>query len=205
MRAQDLLECMAPLFPADFFSHTVEIKKKGSELPDLSELLAEEYFAKVFLQCCEEEIILKVTADYPLEESYFPDYDKGDAWEFFIDTRDNKQSGIPSRFCHHFIVHGASIGGVHAQEISKCRAEDSHPLCDPTEIHVSVEKRKKGYEMKVFFPKEILHGYDLTAYPKIGFAYRIHRYKAKPQHFPLSGKYIDIWQNPSLWASILLT
>lgn len=205
MRAQDLLECMAPLFPADFFSHTLEVKRKGSALPDLSELLAEESFAEVLLQWNEEEIKIKVEAEYPLEESYFPDYHKGDAWEFFIDTRDNKQSGVPSRFCHNFLVHGASIGGVHAQEISKGRAEDSHPLCDPSDIRVEVSKKKKGYEMTVCFPKEILHGYDPIAYPRIGFAYRIHRYKAKPQHFPFSSKYIDMWQNPSFWASLLLT
>ena len=204
MRAQDLLECMAPLFPADFFTHTVEVKKKATELPDLSALLGEESYAEVSLYWKEEGIGGVITADYPLEESYFPGYEKGDAWELFIDTRDNKQSAIPSRFCHHFVILGASIDGVHALEISKCRAEDSHSLCDPTEIQVQVEKKKKGYVMHFFFPKEILHGYDPVQYPKFGFAYRIHRYKGKPQHFSISSTYMDIWQSPALWASITL-
>jgi hypothetical protein len=196
---------MAPLFPADFFTQTVAVKKQGAVLPDLSSLLAEDCIAEVSFDWSEEGIGVKVAADYLLEECYFPQYEKGDAWEFFFDVRDNKQSSIPSRFCHHFLVHGASIDGIHAREISKCRAEDSHPLCDPVEIVVNILNTKKGYEMKVFFPKEILHGYDPIQFAQIGFAYRIHRYKGSPQHFPVSGKYIDLWQNPALWASILLT
>ena len=106
MRAQDLLEGMDPLFPADFFSYNIEIGQAATELPDLSDLLDEESFASLSLSWSPEGVFGLFHIKKPLEASSFPDYMKGDAIELFIDTRDNKKSGFASRFCHQFVFLG---------------------------------------------------------------------------------------------------
>ncbi len=204
MRAQDLLEGMDPLFPVDFFSCNIEIGKAVTELPDLSDLLAEEAFATLLLSWDLEGISGFFHIKKPLEDSAFPDYMKGDAIELFIDTRDNKKSGFASRFCHQFVFLGKEVNGVRAQEITKFRAEDTHPLCDPSEIFLEIKEKKGGYEVAFTLPKEILHGYDPLQFSRLGFAYRVHRYKGMPQHFPFSSKYFEPLKHPSLWASLLL-
>ncbi|MES2199819.1 MAG: hypothetical protein V4489_06595 [Chlamydiota bacterium] len=204
MRPQDLLEGMDPLFPADFFNYSIEIGQTLTELPDLSDLLAEESLGSLSLSWSPEEISGLICIKKPLETSLFPDYDKGDAIEIFLDTRDNKKSGFVSRFCHQFVFLGKEVNGIRAQEITKFRLEDTHPLCDSSDIFLEIKEKKESYEVAFTLPKEILHGYDPLQFSRLGFAYRIHQHKGKPRHFPFSSKYFEPLKHPSLWASLLL-
>lgn len=204
MRAQDLLEGMDPLFPADFFSYHIEIGQKLTALPDLTDLLAEEPLGSLSLSWSEEGISGVFSLNYQVEASFFPEFIKGDALELFLDTRDNKKAGVASRFCHHFVFLGKEENGVRVQEITKFRAEDTHPLCDSSEILFEVKEKKGSCQFCFTLPKEILHGYDPLQFSKVGFAYRLHRYKGTPQHFPFSGKHFEPLQHPSMWATLLL-
>jgi len=204
MRAQDLLAGMDPLFPADFFRCHVEVGKKSTLLPDVSDLLGEEAISSLSLSWNEEGISGVFYIKKALESSVFPEYAKGDAIELFLDTRDNKQSGFVTRFCHHFVFLGRQVEGVLGQEITKFRPEDAHPLCDPSEIVLEVQDKKQAYEVRFTLPKEILYGYDPLQFARLGCAYRVHRYKGKPLHFPFSGHYFEPMKHPSLWASLLL-
>lgn len=204
MRPQDLLGGMDPLFPADFFTYHIEIGQSATDMPNLSDLLAEEPLSSLSLSWSVEGISGLFCIEKPLETCLFPDYMKGDAIELFLDTRDNKKSSFVSRFCHQFVLLGKEVNGVRAQEITKFRLEDTHPLCDPLDIFLEVKEKKESYEVSFTLPKEILHGYDPLEFSRLGFAYRIHRYKGKPLHFPFSSKYFEPLKQPALWASLLL-
>ena len=211
MKTEAILEIMDPIFPADFFHCSVnipyakdkaEVVKTVSVLPDITSLLDEERFASLSLAWNEESLMGFLSVEKPFESSFFPEYEKGDALELFIDTRDNKKAGFASRYCHQFVFLAGTVDGIQAQEITRFRSEDSHVLCDSTLIGLEMRLEKNGYSLFFTLPKEVLYGYDPLQFARIGFSYKIHRYKEKPMHFPFSSKSFDPLQNPSLWASL---
>lgn len=203
--AKTLFEFTAPFLPVDFF--TVELQAKlGKELslPDTSELLGEEHFAKVSLSPSQVGIRIKADVRKPFEETQYPDYDKGDSLELFIDTRDLKTAGFMTRFCHHFLILPQSENGVTSREVTRFRTEDTHPLCDPADLEVTMKPSSSRYALDVFIPAQALHGYDPSAFKRLGFTFRLNRYRGDPQHFVLSSKLYKITDHPSYWASIEL-
>jgi hypothetical protein len=207
MKWQEVLESMDPLLPADFFSYQLSIpySKDGNVKPlfDVCELLDEEKFADLSLSWNEGGILGKATVYKPFKESFFPSYEKGDALELFVSTRETKK-GTTTRFCHHFIFLPAAVQGIQAQEITRFRLEDSHPLCNASDLSIECRSEKDSYELRFRIHEQALHGFDPQQFPKLYLAYRFHRYKAKPQHFPFSSERFDLLTSPSLWASITL-
>jgi hypothetical protein len=211
MKWQDLLESMDPLLPADFFSYELSIPyckdlaavSKIKPLLDLSDFLDEEKFADLFLAWNEGGVLGKATVYKPFKESCFPSYEKGDSLELFISTRESKK-GTTTRFCHHFVFLAGEVQGIQAQEITRFRFEDSHPLCSASDLSIQCKAEKDSYELTFQIHEHALHGFDPEQFSKIYLAYRFHRYKGKPQHFPFSSERFDILTNPSLWASITL-
>lgn len=205
----EILEQLPPLAPLQFFSVEADVKygreiKKAHLLPEFTELLGEVRFADASLAWNEEGILIDVQVKKPFEEVFYPEYEKGDALEFFFDTRDLKSAGIPTRFSHHFLILPKEVQGIRAQEISKFKAEDSHPLCDPDDIYVETKFTARGYQISAAFPSSILHGYDPSSFDRLGFNYRISRPKDEAQHFSASSLFYKIEQQPSLWASLIL-
>ncbi len=188
------------LSPSDFFSLTVEIAhgklaKKVAPLPDTSELFPEESFGEVSLAWHMEGISVFASVNKKLEN---PDED---CLELFFDTRDLKTAGFTTRFSHHFILYpreGAS------REVTHFRTEDTHPLCDSSDLEVSFREEKKSYQLEGFIPAHCLHGYDPLTFDRLGFNYRLNRVKGEPQHFALSSKFFALEQHPSLWATLKL-
>lgn len=204
MKSHELLEHMDPLLPADFFSYSFSLEKQLTLLPDLTSFLDEEKFASLFLGWNEEGIFGKAVVERTFEKSLFPEYEKGDSLEIFIDTRDHKKNGFASRFCHHFVFLGEEVVGVQAEEVTRFRLEDSHPLCSSSDLEVSCKKEKKSYELSFQIKENALHGYNPQEFKKIGFAYRVNRWKGKPQHFPVSSKCFELLDHSGLWASLAL-
>jgi hypothetical protein len=203
-------ERFPPIAPIHFFRLNVDVKygkepAKKHRLPDTSELLGEDSFADVALAWHEEGIYTRVTVHQKFEESVYPKYDQGDAIELFFDTRDLKEAGFPTRFCHHFLILPQEVQGVQALELTRFRTEDSHPLCDPRAIQVSTENSFREFTVNIHLPAEILHGYDPHAFDRLGFTYCIHRPKRPSQHFAVSSAYVSVAQHPSLWATCKLT
>jgi hypothetical protein len=205
MKWKELLEHMDPLLPADFFSYSFSISSKMTEVPDTSHLLDEEKFGSLYLSWSEDGIFGKAIIEKPFEGAFFPDYRKGDCLEIFIDTRDHKKSGFASRFCHHFVFLAGEVNGIRAEEVSRFRSEDTHPLCNATDLIVSCHAGKKSYELSFQIKESALHGFDPSQFPRMGFAYRINRFKGKPQHFPVSSERFELFEHPGLWASVSLT
>lgn len=207
--ANEILEQIPPLLPIDFFSLSLDIAyakshRQLSTLPDTSELLGEESFAEVSLGWNEEGIFVHAKIERPFQECFFPDFKAGDALELFFDTRDLKTAGFPTRFCHHFVILPQEVQGIRAQEITHFRTEDTHPLCDSDEIKVDADFGRKSYEIRVQIPAHCLHGYDPRAFDRLGFSYRINRYKGEPQHFSVSSQFYTVEAEPSLWSSLKL-
>ncbi len=97
-------------------------------------------------------IEVQIQVHQKFEGASYPKFDEGDAIELFIDTRDLKEAGFPTKFCHHFLILPQEVQGVRALELTRFRNEDSHPLCDPEAIHVETEMTSKEYTLKISFP-----------------------------------------------------
>ncbi len=211
----EALERMPALAPLEFFSLEGEIRhsktppssklmRKGFLLPDTSEWLGEEKFADVAMAWNETGLFIDVFVDKTFEEAAYPRFFEGDAVELFIDTRDLKTAGFATRFCHQFVFLPQAVQGIQAQEITHFRAEESHPLCDASELQITTEFEKNSYELQIYIPSSCLHGYDPASFDRMGLTYRIHRFKGSPQHFSLSSQHFSVEQHPRLWASFKL-
>jgi len=209
---EETLDQISPILPIDFFAFTCDVHegewkkplKKKHTLPEFSELLFEDPFAKVLLGWNQKGLLFEVSVTKPFEECFFPDFRKGDSIELFIDTRDLKSAGFLTRFCHHFVILPTPIDEVHAQEVTAFRSEDQHEICDPEKIGVKGEFGRRSYRLQIVLPSECLHGYDPSAFDRLGFAYRINGVGRDPQHFALSSEYLAIENIPSRWASLSL-
>ncbi len=177
-----IIDNLPDLVPIDFFPQKLEIVEgKKTKLPDMSAFLGEDSFSRVYLTVHEKGISIEL------------DIEDEDSFEVFIDTRDIKTSGFPTRFCHHFIFSESE-----SREITRCRAEEAHPLCEPSDLIVEITPKK----MHITIPAHCLHGYDTTSFKKLGFTYRLTRATGRRQHFAVSSEYYTIEKHPSLWASI---
>lgn len=174
-------------------------------LPDTSALCCETSFAKVALGWHEEGLELYVAVDKPFYQARYPEVDRGDSFEVFMDTRDIKTTGFNTRFCHHFFFLAEAVEGHQCGEITRFRTEDSHPLCDPKELKVKSQCKPSSYSLNIFIPKNCLHGYDPAEFARLGLAYRLNQSHGPAQHFSVTSDDYTIDQQPSLWSSIRLT
>lgn len=205
------LDDLSPLSPEFCFAFEVntysfekrELKKKH-RLPDLSELLYEEPFVQVSLGWSMQGIRVDVDVKEPFVDVFFPNFRKGDSVELFIDTRNLKTAGSPTRFCHHFVFLPKSVDEIQAVEKTRLRAEETRELCDSKLLGVDVDFNRRGYLMKILLPSEALHGYDPEAFDKLGFACRVNRCKEDPMHFPFSSDQFEMERHPNLWAILKL-
>lgn len=191
------------LKPAAFPALTKQQAKKYL-LPDTSHLCSEESFAEVSLGWNEEGIEAFVKVNHPFKRAYYPEIDRGDSFELFIDTRDVKTSGFNTRFCHHFFFLAEGVEGHFCGEMTRFRTEDAHPLCDSNELKVKALMQSSGYTLNIFIPRHCLNGYDPDQFRRLGFAYRINQAEGFSQHFTVVTEDFPIEQQPSLWGSLKL-
>lgn len=209
---EESLDHVSPILPIDFFQIQLDLrhaegKKELSRkhaLPDFSDLLYEDPFAKVSMGWSHKGLIFEIKVDKGFEDCFFPEYRKGDSVEIMIDTRDLKAAGFLTRFCHHFVFLPKEVDGVIAQEVTAFRTDDRHEHCDPEKLLVKGEFKSRSYTLDLFIPSECLHGYDQSSFERLGMTYRINRPKGDPQHFAVSSDYLAIESQPSLWSSMLM-
>ncbi|MGR3972969.1 MAG: hypothetical protein QRY72_00070 [Candidatus Rhabdochlamydia sp.] len=203
-----------PLAPMHFFllHHDVPYVGKEKEgltlkkhqLPSTEHFLAEEPFAEVMMGWNESGLFFKFHQSKPFESCSYPQFTQGDAIELFIDTRDLKDTGFATRFCHHFLILPQQVQEIRALELSHFRGEDHHLLCNPELIGVKFSESSQDYFVEITLPAEILYGFDPLQFDRVGMTYVVHRPKGKPQHFTLSSSYLAAGQHPSFWASCKL-
>lgn len=173
-------------------------------LPSTHRLTGEEAFAKVAIGWNEEGIGVQIQVNQVASASFYPEIERGDSIELFIDTRDMKSSGFNTRFCHHFFFLPQALDGITKGEKTHFRTEDRHPLCDFQELYCQTQLKKKEYQMKIFIPSQCLYGYDPKQFNRLGFTYRINRHGGDSQHFSVISHEYQIDQQPALWGSLLL-
>ncbi len=173
-------------------------------LPDTSFLCHEWRFAEVAMGWSDEGLAFQVKGKVSTVQSAFPQIENGDSVELMIDTRDLKSAGFNTRFCHHFFFLPQTIEGHVAGEITHFRTEDTHPLCDASDLYTATKISAHEYIMKIFIPAKCLHGYDPRQSKRLGFTYRIDRFSGAPQHFSVMTVEYPIEQQPSLWSSVRL-
>lgn len=173
-------------------------------LPDTSHLCGEESFAEVSIGWNEEGIEAYLQVNSSFKRVFYPEIDRGDSVELFIDTRDVKTAGFNTRFCHHFFFLPEGMHGHFAGEITRFRTEDVHPICDAKELKVKSLLQSSGYTLNIFIPCHCLYGYDPDQFNRLGFSYRINRTEGFSQHFTVTTDDFPIEQQPSLWGSLKL-
>lgn len=195
------------LAPVNFFTMEIECHqaKEGKLthshlLPDMSELCVDDSIAEVYLGWepagIRAAVKFKSTIELPAPNKKTA---KAPSIELLIDTRDLKSAGFNTRFCHHFLF--THEGG---REITKFRTEDSHELCNPTELILALEGKKSNPVFQIFIPSQCLFGYDPEQLNRLGFTYRILAPEYGPQHFSVVSDEYQIDQNPALWSSLIL-
>lgn len=173
-------------------------------IPDTSKLCGESSFAKIAMGWNQEGIEVLAIVNESFQQSSYPDVSLGDSVELMFDTRDVKTSGFNTRFCHHFFFLPEAIEGHQAGEITRFRTEDVHELCDPNDLKVKYQSNFRGYSLQIFIPRECLYGYDPDQFNRLGFTYRINRFKKNSQHFSVVSEDFQVEQQPSLWSSMRL-
>ncbi len=209
----ETLDDLSPMIPADGFAFDVNIHpfqkkseklKKRHLLPDLSDLLIEETFADVYVGWSNEGLLFQVDVHKPFVDAFYPDVRRGDSVELFIDTRDLKTAGFPTRFCHHFVFLPKPVDEIQAAEMTRLRPDEMRDLATESLLKVDVDFKRRGYFMQIFLPSEALYGYDPKAFEKLGFAFRINRPSGEPMHFPLCSDHFEIAMHPRLWSSLTI-
>ena len=76
-----------------------------------------------------------------------------------------------------------------------------NPTPDPKDLEVEITFHKSSYAMQIKIPAHTLHGFDPIAFDRLGFTYRIHRFKGSAQYFSSSGEHFSLEQHPRFWAS----
>lgn len=214
------MENIAPLNPVNFFQiecdcRRIPLPAKGSFgmqgknyanylLPDTTPFMHEEKFADLAMGWNEEGIEFLVTVDQPFQKSTYPQLNRGDSFEVCVDTRNIKTSGFNTRFCHHFFCLAEPIDNLQAGEITKFRTEDTHKLCNSSELKILRNLKPTSYTLQFFIPAHCLFGYDPEQVNMLGFTYRINRYGGSSQHFSVSSNDYQFQQQPSLWANLRL-
>lgn len=174
--------------------------KEKHQLKNLTDLNESGYHTPVFLGWNRDG--LGCQFHFSKQEFYcIPTHFKeGDAIELFVDTRDNKQSNFPTKFCHHFLFFPEQVEGIYGKEITRFRGEETHDLAHPKNFTVAKRGARRGAVVEIFIPKEALYGYDPEQFNRFGFTYRLHVRDREPQLFSTSPQF-SIEQNPSYFAS----
>lgn len=205
------VEELPSIFPLYFFDVTLPIyplkKEKFSSthlLPHFEDINFSEIFADVSMAWSDDALHFLFDVKTSFNEASYPDYERKDVVELFIQTRPSNLSRYMNKYSHHFLLFPVEVNGCHAMEVTKFRAEDRHELCSPQDISVKVKLEKKRYQLLLELPKTILHGYDPVINKELRIDYYIHRYQNEPQVFFYPQKERSE-HHLGLWPKILLS
>lgn len=208
------LDHLSAMMPIDFFelncslleadpASIAQVKNKRYRLPHFSSLLAEKPCAEIHMGWSVEGLLWHIEIKGSPEKTFFPEWEKGDAIELYIDTRALPSAAI-HKFCHCFVILPQIEGDVNSHsschEVTPFRTDEGRPYCDPKYTLIETKVKRGSYEVDIEIMAEGLYGYQPLEVKKLKFAYQIHRYGKEKQHFALSSKTLHIGRHPQLWS-----
>lgn len=210
-------ENFLPLSPANFFEIKLtfkslngekwkeEITKKKYLLPESGWLLGEKDSPPLHFAWSSEGLYGYLEVEGRFEDPSFPEIQSGDSLEIFVDTRDRKNSGANTKFCHHFYFFPQAIEGHIKGERTHFRTEDAHPLCDAEDLYLEAHGSARSGKLKFHIPATCLTGWNPLEFNRIGFSYRLNRRWYETRHFSAKTAEFNVEQDPALWASCTLS
>jgi hypothetical protein len=131
-----------------------------------------------------------------------------DGVQIGIDTRDTRNVHRATRFCHRFVASIKPVKGraleVDVDQKPIARAVADAPMARPGMVQSKAERTLSGWRLELFFPAESLHGFDPETNRRLGFTYQVTD-PDRGEQFLGVGREFPIGEDPSLWATLLLT
>jgi len=197
----------------NFFDINIDLEKylskaklfsKKYRLQSFSALLNEDQIADVYMAYDNKGLYFIFDVKVPFTKAFFPEYQRGDSIEIFIDTRSLKTKGYITKFCHHFVFFAENIKKDKAKEVSRFRQDDMHTIADPKDLKVDSVIKQKSYILDIHIPSFCLTGYNPLEIDYLSFNYKINRYQMSAQNFCVSAIEHNIEKSPHLWARMHL-
>jgi len=189
VKVRALLDAMDPLCPVDCIGiHGILQKGVMTKLADLSALYE--------MPCSTSSLqwdAIAIRGCITMPKSM-----QGDALEIVIDTRHQHTGGIPTRFCHRFLIQYQEE--VYAKETTQFPMGDDRALIDSKDLEV-IKTTEDDVDI-VQWAFMHLYGYDPEIYTNIGFGYQIYHKSTSLFSFPC-GEF-SAWKHPQLMATYTL-
>lgn len=198
-----------------YFRHAISLpeiknlpRKKGrllslpasAELPDLTFQQDASRWGKVKLAWNSEGLAISLNVSAKKHPTT-----PAETFQVWIDTRDTKTIHRANRYCHlfQFQACGNSKKQPLFTQLTINRAQSDAPQADLSQIQLWSQLNAKGYELDVWLPSSTLTGYEPTAYPQLGFYYKIFDSELGEQFMSINQEF-PFGQDPSLWATMRL-
>jgi hypothetical protein len=130
-----------------------------------------------------------------------------DGLSLWLDTRDTRDIHRASKYCHHFwflpVGGGSDLDEPAAGQLKINRALQDAPHASASQILLRKHHVKGGYQMEVFLPAAVMHGFDPEVNRRLGFFYLVRDAELGEQTLGL-GPEFPFWEDPSLWSTLEL-
>lgn len=200
-----MIDLDRPLLTPDFFdlhfdlnfSTAKSIDSNTFLLKNMARLLEQDAFCKCYAAWSPKGLRF----DFVSSNTFV----KGDQILIAIDTRDLKTAHMIHKHCHLFRYTFDEKTPTFVEITHFRRREDSHELCDPTQLETGFSKGLRKQSVQLFIPSSCLVGFDPARFDRLGLHYALEKKLGKRQDFSLSH---EIWaplSNPSLWPTMHLT
>lgn len=130
-----------------------------------------------------------------------------DGVQVWIDTRCTQNVHRATRFCHHFCLlpsgRGVKKREASITQLPLANAKDDVSRTTVAAIQIGSQVTADGYHMCVWFPAEVLQGFDPESHPRLGF-YAVVRDAELGEQFLMVGREFPIDFDPSIWQTLEL-
>jgi hypothetical protein len=178
-------------------------------VPDLNQLEGAADWAKVYLAWNPRGVGIAILADGVSSPQLNSDRAEGfAAVDLWIDTRDSRNVSRATKFCHHFQVSlklsmSRKELTVEIRQRPIPRATADAPMGQMQMISTRAKLDRAGWQLELFFPAQVLHGFDPETNRRLGFTYLLRDHIHDSQYFA-GGREFPIGENPGLWSTIEL-
>src|SRR5690606_24672855 len=125
----------------------------------------------------------------------------------WIDTRNTQSVHRATRFCQQFELLPTGGGENSTAPVIAPRpiprAADEPPAIDADLIPIQSEILSTGYDLEVWLPADLLHGFDPGRQSKLGFFYALNDRELGLQTLSV-GPEFPFASDPSLWSTVEL-